>query len=125
MREHALRRLRHHAGLYLRVRLELLELDLDAERQRLGGMLVAAALLALAAMMALQFIAVLVIAAAWYTPWRLHVIAALLLLALIATLAAGWRLSRLRGEPARPIGNALRDLDRFFQPLAPPPEQQP
>lgn len=125
VRDHALRRLHRHAVLYLRVRLELLELDLGAERQRLGGMLLAAALLALTALMTVQLAVLLLVAASWDTAWRLEVIGGLLLLALLAAAAAAGWLWRLRGEPARPISSALHDLDSFFSTPSNPEAERP
>lgn len=111
-------RLLHSSLQYARVRLEILELELIEERQRISSMIIRGVLLSLTALMAVQFAAGLVVAAFWDTPWRLHALGALILLALLATAAAWSSLRRLRKEPARPLTMAMRDIDRAVAPEA-------
>lgn len=111
-------RLLYNALQYARVRLELIELELACERQRIGSMLTRGMVLSLAALLTAQLLAALVIAAFWTTPWRLHAIV-VIAAAAIALTAFAWRALRaLRKEPGRPIAAALRDLDKL---VAPPP----
>lgn len=108
-----------NSGLqYARVRLEILELELIEERQRISSMITRGMLLSLMALTSVQFIAGLVVAAFWDTPWRLHSITLLILLALLGTAAAWSSLRKLRKEPARPLSMALRDIDRVVAPEA-------
>lgn len=115
--EAALQRLLYNGVQYARVRLELVELELAAERERIGAMLTRGMLLSLAMLMMAQFGAVLVVAAFWDTQWRLHAIASMIAAALALTAAAWLALRRLRREPGRPIAAALRELDRLVHPL--------
>lgn len=111
-----LQRLLNNGLQYARVRLEILELELIEERQRLGSMLTRGMLLALAVLTTTQFIAMLIVAAFWDTQWRLHAIGVLVAAALIGTATAWFSLGRLRREPARPLSAAMRDLDQAIRP---------
>ncbi|MDP9140290.1 MAG: phage holin family protein [Pseudomonadota bacterium] len=106
-----LQRLLNNGLQYLRVRLEILELELIEERERLGSMITRGMLLSLTALTTTQFTAALVVAAFWDTPWRLHVISLLIVVALFATVAAWLALRQLRREPARPLSTALHEMD--------------
>jgi uncharacterized membrane protein YqjE len=111
-RSTVLQRLFNSGLQYARVRLEILELELIEERQRLGALLTRGMLLSLTALTTTQFVAVLIVAAFWDTPWRLHAIGLLIVAALLATAAAWHALGRLRREPARPLSAAMRELER-------------
>lgn len=97
---------------YARVRLEILELELIEERERLGALLKRGMLLSLTALTTTQLVGVLVVAGFWDTRWRLHAIGGLIVLALIATVVAWRSLGHLRRDPARPLSSAMRDLDQ-------------
>lgn len=103
-----------HNGLqYARVRVEMLEVELGAERERVGAMLRAGALLSLSAMLTVQLLAALVLAYCWNTPWRLPALGALTLAALLATAFAWHALRRLRRRSSQPIAALMRDLERI------------
>ncbi len=106
-----LQRLFNNGLRYARVRLEILELELIEERERLGSLITRGMLLSLTALTTTQFTAALVVAAFWDTPWRLHVIGLLIAIALLATVAAWLALRQLRREPARPLSMAMREMD--------------
>ncbi|SEP74617.1 Putative Holin-X, holin superfamily III [Solimonas aquatica] len=103
---------------YARVRAELLEVEFNAERERLGSMLYRALLLSLAVLTTLQLGAALLIALSWNTRWRLPVLLGLLLSAVVASLLAWQALRRLRrARPSRPLAAAFREFDRLLKPL--------
>ena len=113
-----LQRLLYNALQYARVRLEMIELELACERQRIGAMLTRGMVLSLAALLTVQMFAALIIAAFWTTPWRVHAIVAIAAAAVALTVCAWRSLRALRREPGRPIAAALRDLDKL---VSPPP----
>ncbi|MEW6167831.1 MAG: phage holin family protein [Pseudomonadota bacterium] len=106
----------HSAVRYARARLELLELEISTERERLGLLMTRGLLLSLAALMSTQFAAILVLAAFWETRWRLHAVAVLIVAALGATFAAWAALRRVQNRSSRPIAAALRELDELVEP---------
>lgn len=115
-RDGRLQRLLHSALQYARVRIEILELELDLERARIGAMLLRSLVLALTALVCTQLIAVLVLSLAWQTPWRHHVIAALIAATVVGGVALWRSLKRLRRDkPQRPISAVIADLDRLSE----------
>lgn len=98
---------------YARVRMRILELEIDEERGRLGAMLTRSLVISLAALLAVQLVAVLALTLAWDTRWRLHVLVALIA-AVVALIVGCWRsLQRLRRPPAQPLSSVIDDLDRL------------
>lgn len=88
MKEEALdaaRRLGHGALDFAENRLRLLQSEIADEVDRLGALLTHLILLALTALLTFQFFALLVLAAAWDTRWRLMAMMALTMLAACAT----------------------------------------
>ncbi len=112
---------------YARLRLQLLELELDQERARLGGMLARGITLALTALIGVQLLAVLLVSLSWETSWRLHVIVGLMLTAAGAALISWRSLQRLRrSTPQRTISSLLDDIDLdATPPTTPPPPTTP
>lgn len=111
-------RLLRSAADYARVRMELLELELNAERERLGAVLRRGLVLALTLLSTLQLSAALLVALSWDTPWRLPILLGLVLFAIAGSLLA-WRAFRQlqRAQPARPLATAFREFDRLLKPL--------
>lgn len=96
---------------YAAVRLEILEFELAAERERVGKLLARGLALSLAVMMTAQATALLLVALAWDTRMRLPAIAVLALLSLAVAVAIWRSLRQLRSAPGRPITAALHALD--------------
>jgi uncharacterized membrane protein YqjE len=99
-----------------RIRLELLTLELQEEKERLAAMLVWAVVAALMAAFALVFLAVFVTVALWDT----HRLVALGVgtAAFVAVAAyAGSRLQRLLREPAAPLQASIAELRRDSEAL--------
>jgi len=69
-------------GPYLRARIRLLSFDLRRVSQQAGSAMVQAGIALISALAAAQLVLVWIIAAFWNTPWRLHVIGAMTLVAL-------------------------------------------
>ena len=96
----------------------MMELELGAERDRLWAMMVTTLVLALAGLTSVNFLAALIIALAWETPWRLHAIAAMAVAALL-TVAGAWAvLRKLRREATRPLAGLMKDLQSFGEPVS-------
>lgn len=105
-----------HNGLqYARVRLEILELEVSAERERVGAMMKFGLMLSLAALVTVQLVAALVLAWYWDTPWRFHALGALIAGGAVATGLAWRALRRLQQRSSRPFAAVLRDLERIGQ----------
>lgn len=103
----------HNSLQYARVRLEILELELSAERERVGAMMKFGLMLSLAALVTVQLTAALVLAYYWNTPWRFHALFVLIAAGVVAS-ALAWRaLRRLQQRSSRPLATVLRDLERI------------
>lgn len=122
MSDGRLQRLLRSTLQYARVRVEILEVELHLERARLGAMLMRGVALALSALLGLQLVIVLLLALSWNTPWRLHVIVALIITAAVVA-AVMWHSLRglSRKKTPRPISAVLSDLDQFVESLPPEP----
>lgn len=122
MAEHRGPQILRSARRYLRLRIELLELELNDERARLGALLTRSLLFALTAMLALQLLAVLLIAISWETSWRWHVMTALTALAMLVS-ALSWRalIDLRKPKPPQPLSSLLDDFDAL---LVPAPSQE-
>lgn len=69
-------------------RFELFKLEIDDERQRLGQVLSRGLLAALSIFLAVQLIALLLVALVWDTPWRLPVVVGLAVTCVVIALRA-------------------------------------
>lgn len=117
----AVRRLGHGALDFAENRLRLLQAEVADEVDRIGGLLTHLILLALAALLTFQFLALLVLAAAWDTQWRVTSMVALTVLAASATGLAyfTYRSRQQRGEshPESLFAASLNELEKDRQTL--------
>ncbi|MGQ0699306.1 MAG: phage holin family protein [Panacagrimonas sp.] len=82
------RRLGHGLVDSAQNRLRLIQAELSDELERLGSLLSRLILFALSALLTVQLLALVVLAAAWDTPWRIPAMVGLTLLAAAGTFAA-------------------------------------
>lgn len=95
------RRLSHGAVDFAQNRLKLLQAELADELDRLGGLLARQILVAFSALLTVQALALVVLAAVWDTPWRVAAVVALALIAALGTVAAyrAYEAAKRRGKP--------------------------
>lgn len=93
-------------------RLKLLQTEIGEETERLGGLLIRLVLTAFAGLLTLQFVALVVLALVWDTPWRTHAMAALAALAAIATGVAYHAYATRKQRPAPIFATSLDELDK-------------
>lgn len=93
-------------------RLKLLQTEVGQEIERLGGLLALLVLTAFAGLLTLQFIALVVLAMVWDTPWRTHAMVALAVLAAIGTFSAYRAFSARKTRPAPIFATSLEELDK-------------
>lgn len=98
-------------------RVALLQWELAQERARLGSLLGRALLAASFLLLSVQLLAILLVALAWGTPWRLHVIVGLLGAAVLATAALAWRYRLKRLEDSPLLSGTLHELAKDRQAL--------
>lgn len=105
-----LKRLFGHASEYARLKLDLLEADIEQERTRLGGVLLRYTLITLCLLVGVQLLLAAVIALAWPTSWRIVVMIALSLLifALAALQYRALRRFQAQTPPLQLRGDAER-----------------
>lgn len=103
-----------------RIRLELLTLELQEEKERLAAMLVWAVVAALMAAFALVFLAVFITVALWDTH-RLVALGAGTAAFVVVAAYAGARLQRVLREPAAPFEASIGELRRDSEALRGPP----
>lgn len=93
-------------------RLKLLQSEIGNEAERIGVLLACLVLTAFAALLTVQFVALVVLALVWDTPWRTHAMVALAVLGALAT-AAGYRAFTSRKQRPAPIFAAsLEELEK-------------
>jgi uncharacterized membrane protein YqjE len=97
-----------HAGAYA----DLIASDLSLSSQDVRRQLVAAATLGLGILLVTALACVLAIAAAWDTPARLWVIAALIGAALLVVLVAALRLRRVKANAVPLLGQTAQEWDK-------------
>jgi uncharacterized membrane protein YqjE len=97
-----------HAGAYA----DLIASDLSLSSRDVRRQLVAAATLGLGVLLASALGCVLAIAAAWDTPARLWVIAALIGAALLVVLVAALRLRRVKANAVPLLGQTAQEWDK-------------
>lgn len=96
------RRLGHGLVDTAQNRLRLLQAELADELDRFGALLARQILVALSALLTIQFLALLVLAVSWDTAWRIPAMVVLTLLAVVAT-ALSYRAYLKRTQRATPI----------------------
>lgn len=95
---------------HLHTRLALFANELAEEKIRLSSILFSALLSVLFLFLALIFVAVFIVAAAWDTPYRLHIVGGLAAVFLVgAAIAGGAVRSRLKSGPL-PFAMSLAEL---------------
>lgn len=93
-------------------RLKLLQAEVGEETDRLLGLLAWLVVTALLALLALQFIALVVLALAWDTPWRTHAMVALTAAAAAATGFAYRAYLSARKRPKPIFVTSLEELQK-------------
>lgn len=93
-------------------RLRLLQSELGAETERLGGLLALLVLTAFAGLLTVQALALVVLALAWDTPWRTHAMVALAVLAAVATVVAYRAFTARKQRPGPLFATSLEELDK-------------
>lgn len=91
-------------------RLRLLQSELGEEAQRLGRLLALQTLIALLGLLTLQFAALVVLALAWDTPWRVAAMVSLVLIAGAATALVYTRYAALKKRARPPFATSLEEL---------------
>lgn len=106
------RRLGHGAVDFAQNRLKLIQAELADELDRLGGLLARQILVALSALLTVQALALVVLAAVWDTPWRIAAVVALAMFAAVGTLAAyrAYEAAKRRGKPI--FAASIKELDK-------------
>ena len=107
----ALRRLAAAALALGRIKLELLALDWQDEKERLAQLLVLAVAGSLLAGFALIALAVTITVALWDTPHRLLALVVTSVVLVAAAAASWWRIVALLRAPS-PLATTLRELQR-------------
>lgn len=98
-------------------RLKLIQSELGDEIERLGALLARQLLIALTALLTVQWLGVLVMAWCWDTPYRVHVAASLAALAAIVT-ALAYRAYTARKQRTRAMfESSLEELQKDRQAL--------
>lgn len=93
-------------------RLGLLQTELSTELDRLGSLLARQILLALSAMLTVQFLALVVLASVWDTRWRVTATVILAVLAAGAT-AFAYRAYQAKKRMAKPIfAGTMHELEK-------------
>lgn len=93
-------------------RLKLLQSEVGDETERLGGLLAYLVITAFAGLLTLQFVALVVLALVWDTPWRTHAMVGLALIAGIGTALAYHAFSTRKQRPAPMFAASLEELDK-------------
>lgn len=93
-------------------RLKLLQSEVGEETERLGGVLAYLVLTAFAALLTLQFVALVVLAVVWDTPWRTPAMVALAVLAGIGTALAYHAFVTRKQRPSPIFATSLEELDK-------------
>lgn len=93
-------------------RLELLQAETTDELDRLGALLARQVLVALSALLTVQCLALVVLAAAWDTPWRLAAVVGLTALAAGGTVAAYAAYVARKRRPTPIFASSLGELGK-------------
>lgn len=124
-----LSRLARGLGSVAEHRLRLLQSELGEETQRLGRLLALQLLIALLGLLTLQFAALVVLAMAWDTAWRVPALVGLLVLAASGTALAYTRYTsrKQRKHPlfAASLEELRKDRAALEQALEPTPDAPP
>lgn len=95
---------------FLRGHVELLQVELAQERNRIGVVLWHGLVLGLVAFLTVQCALLFVVVMFWDTAWRLHAIGALTVAALLATIACVRRWQHVRAPREPPFDATVAEL---------------
>lgn len=98
-------------------RLKLLQSEVGEETERLGGVLAYLVITAFAGLLTLQFVALVVLALVWDTPWRTHAMVALAVMAGIGTALAYRAFTTRKQRPSPIFSTSLDELAKDRQAL--------
>lgn len=103
---------------HLHTRLALFSTELAEEKIRLSAIVFGALLAVFFLFMALVLVALFIVAAAWDTPYRLHIVGGLaIVFLLVSAIAGGYVRARLKSGP-RPFALSLAELYKDKQALS-------
>lgn len=109
---HALRLVGLRLATQLHARVELLQIDLQSEKQRLQRFSILCATAVSTAVLAVLLLIALVVALTWDTPYRVTAIAAMAVVAVVVAAWAVWRASTYATTIARPFAATLAELSK-------------